>query len=125
DHNLRVTLNNLVKVPCISERVKEFAKKLVGESTGTAKTYLENLINDVDTKAPELPLKYAVRLGLPPASRLNDPIGMNMNINLLVINYLYLFSDPQQVDFEIKNPFIARRFLGQPSKYLMSLDMVQ
>ncbi|KAA6376479.1 MAG: hypothetical protein EZS28_027994, partial [Streblomastix strix] len=107
DQNLRIPLNILVKVPGISERVKDLAQKLVGESTGTAKTYLDQLINDVDTKAPDLPPRAAFRFDVPPASRLNIPI------------------DPSKVDFEIKNPLIARRFLGEPSKHLVSLEMMQ
>ncbi|KAA6354961.1 MAG: hypothetical protein EZS28_049512, partial [Streblomastix strix] len=103
DHNARIPLNVLVTIPSITQRIKNYAMKLVGESSGAAKTYLVHLINDIDTQGQDLPPRDLIRTSSPPASRLNDPI----------------------VDFEVKYPQISRRYRGQPGKHLVSLEMMQ
>ncbi|KAA6383909.1 MAG: putative Serine/threonine protein kinase [Streblomastix strix] len=62
DHNVRIPLNVLVTIPSITLRIKDLANRLVGESSGTAKTYLEHLISDIDTKGQDLPQRDLIRI---------------------------------------------------------------
>ncbi|KAA6396235.1 MAG: putative kinase domain protein [Streblomastix strix] len=97
DRTKRITVNKLIKVPEINKRVKQYAHEMIGTANEDMRTYLDNLLHDVDIQTIS-----SIRLH-PTACLEIIPI------------------DPNTVTFEVKDSAISRLNKGKPGEYLIRL----
>ncbi|KAA6370969.1 MAG: putative NEK protein kinase, partial [Streblomastix strix] len=97
----RITMNILVTIPEIRERIDKYAGEMLETSEGYLKGYLERLINNVDTAPASLPKNGLIKS------------------NILSIDQQQI--DPDNVRFEIKDDQIAQQYPGAPGQSIIKL----
>ncbi|KAA6401757.1 MAG: hypothetical protein EZS28_002714 [Streblomastix strix] len=97
----RITMNILVTIPEIRERIDKYAGEMLETSEGYLKGYLERLINNVDTAPASLPKNGLIKS------------------NILSIDQQQI--DPDNVRFEIKDDQIAEQYPGAPGQSIVKL----
>ncbi|KAA6396511.1 MAG: putative CAMK family protein kinase, partial [Streblomastix strix] len=106
DRFKRISLNQILKFPEINQRIKAYAKEMIGTSQERSRVYLQHLIDDIDITPPEIPSIS----GINPDGSYSNPTqvsGVQAPIG--------------SVRFDIKDERIATQRIGENSQSLTRL----
>ncbi|KAA6388434.1 MAG: putative protein kinase domain protein [Streblomastix strix] len=106
DRLKRIPLNLLVKITEINQRIKAYAKEMIGTSQGNVHVYLQHLIDDIDPIPPKVPK----------ISEINSDGSYTRTKQIPVVNAPF-----GSVHFDIRDEQIATQRIGENPQSLARL----